>query len=198
MAQPLPSLPPLLGATRLLTISEYLEMGEIEPGYSELVEGRVVMSPGPWMDHNHAAAELRDQLRPLVPDDLEVLLDVDVDLELGPADGPGFSRRPDLVVLSRDARRRQRSEGGIARASDVTIAVEIVSPGSKRTDNVAKRSEYADAGIPHYWIVDLSGPVTMVACHLAGEFGYVDGGTVSGRAHVTEPFVAEIDLDGLV
>ena len=57
---------------------------------------------------------------------------------------------------------------------------EFVSPGSKPTDHVAKRADYADAGIPHYWIVDLDEPVSLIACHLAGEFGYVDG--VSGAS----------------
>jgi hypothetical protein len=31
----------------LLTVAEYLAIGEIEPGYSELVEGRLLMSPSP-------------------------------------------------------------------------------------------------------------------------------------------------------
>jgi hypothetical protein len=38
----------------LLTVAEYLEIGEIEPGYSELVEGRLLMSPTPVPDHNYA------------------------------------------------------------------------------------------------------------------------------------------------
>ncbi len=73
------------------------------------------------------------------------------------------------------------------------VIVEVVSPGSRRTDHVAKRSEYADAGIAHYWIVDLAQPVSMLACHLAGEFGYADGGTLTGTGRTTEPFRAEID-----
>ncbi|MET0190049.1 MAG: Uma2 family endonuclease, partial [Pseudonocardia sediminis] len=93
---------------------------------------------------------------------------------------------------------RQREHGGIARASDVSLLVEILSPGSRRTDQVAKRSEYADAGIPHYWILDLSGPVTLLACHLAGEFGYADDGVVTGRVPITDPFTAELDLDALL
>ena len=35
------------------------------------------------------------------------------------------------------------------------VAVEIVSPGSRSADTTAKRIEYADAGIPSYWIVQL-------------------------------------------
>ncbi len=47
----------------LLTVAEYLEIGEIELGYSELVEGRLLMSPGPVADHNHAELEMAYQLR---------------------------------------------------------------------------------------------------------------------------------------
>jgi Putative restriction endonuclease len=63
----------------------------------------------------------------------------------------------------------------------VLVVVEVVSPGSARTDHVHKRGEYADAGIPHYCIVDITKPLSLLACHLAGEFGYADGGTVTGR-----------------
>ena len=36
--------------SRLLTVTEYLEIGEVEPGYTELVAGRLLMSPGPVPD----------------------------------------------------------------------------------------------------------------------------------------------------
>jgi Uma2 family endonuclease len=82
-------------------------------------------------------------------------------------------------------------------APDLVLAVEILSPGSRRMDHVMKRAEYADAGIPHYWILDLDEIVSLLACHLAGEFGYVDGGAITGTFRTTEPFAVEIDLDAL-
>jgi putative restriction endonuclease len=88
--------------------------------------------------------------------------------------------------------------GEVIRASEVHVIVEVLSPGSKRTDNVLKRSEYADAGIPHYWIVDIEPPVSLLACHLAGEFGYADSGTATGTFAATAPFLVEIDLDALL
>jgi Uma2 family endonuclease len=179
---------------RLLTVAEYLARGEAELGYDELVEGRVVMSPSPVPDHNNAVVEVLIQLRPQLPPELEVLLDLDVDLELAPPDAPGFTRRPDLIVARRSARERVRREGGIIRAAEVIVVAEFVSPGSRRTDHVAKRADYADAGIPHYWIVDLDEPVSVVACHLGGELGYVDGGAVSGVFTTSEPFPARIDV----
>ncbi len=183
---------------RLLTVAEYLALGETEQGYDELVEGRVVTSPSPVPDHNNAEVEAAVQLRPQLPPHLEVLLDLDVDLELAPPEAPGFTRRPDLIIVQREARKRVRREGGVIKAFEVLVVGEFVSPGSRRTDNVVKRGEYADAGIPHYWIIDLTEPVTLIACHLAGEFGYADGGEVSGVFRTTEPFPIELDLDGLV
>lgn len=182
----------------LLTVAEYAELGETESGYTELVEGRLLMSPSPVPDHNFASFEWAVQLRPQVPDYLEVIPDVDVDLELVPPDQPGFSRRPDLIVVQRAARRRVRETGGMVRAAEVLVIIEIVSPGSKRTDHVAKRSEYADAGIPHYWIVDLDAPVSMLACHLAEGFGYQDAGGVVGEYVGAEPFEVRLALDRLL
>ncbi|MGH4022223.1 MAG: hypothetical protein ACRDT0_23915 [Pseudonocardiaceae bacterium] len=66
----------------LLTVAEYAELGETESGYTELLEGRLLMSPSPVPDHNFATAELLVQLRPQLPDHLEVIPDIDVDLEL--------------------------------------------------------------------------------------------------------------------
>jgi Uma2 family endonuclease len=135
------------------------------------------------------------QLRPQLTPHLEALLDLDIDLELAPPDAPGFTRRPDLIVVHRSARERVLREGGIIRAAEVVVAAEFVSPGSRRTDNVLKRVDYADSGIPHYWIIDLDEPISVVACHLAGELGYVDGGAATGVFATSEPFPMRLDLD---
>lgn len=84
------------------------------------------------------------------------------------------------------------------RASEVVIAVEIVSPGSRRTDYVIKHGEYADAGVPHYWILDLDDPVSLVDCHLSEEFGYQDAGGVTGTFETTVPFPLRVELDKLL
>jgi Uma2 family endonuclease len=181
-----------------LTVAEYLEIGEIEPGYSELVEGCLLMSPTPVPDHNYALLEMAVQLRSRLPRGIEVLQDMDVDLQLASPDAPGTVRRPDLIVVPHDARLRVRREGGVIRASEVLVAVEIVLPAAKRVEHTHERGEYADAGIPNYWIVDIDPPVSLLACHVAGEFGYADGGAVTGPFTTTEPFPVEIDLDSLL
>ncbi|MFE7746757.1 Uma2 family endonuclease [Nocardia sp. NPDC057455] len=54
------------------------------------------------------------------------------------------------------------------RAAEVLLAVGILSPGSRRTDRVTKFFEYADAGIEHYWLIDLDKPTSLAAYHLIG------------------------------
>ena len=85
------------------------------------------------------------------------------------------------------------------RASDVVLVVEFVSPGSRRMDYKIKRSEYADAGIPHYWIIDVNKGVSLVACELTGDSGYIDSGQTIGTTFTTtKPFPLTIDLTKLV
>lgn len=182
----------------LLTITEYAALGETEHGYTELIEGRLLMSPSPVPDHNYAMQALGMQLWPQLPDRIETVPDMDVDLELAPVDEPGFSRRPDMLIVPKEARRRVRSEGGMIRASEVLVVVEIVSPSSKRIDHVDKRRDYADAGIPNYWIIDIDDPISVTECRLTGEFGYQDNQTVTGVFRTDVPFPVEVSLDRLV
>ncbi|MGW5720846.1 Uma2 family endonuclease [Amycolatopsis sp. NPDC003865] len=182
----------------LLTIEEYVALGETDTGFTELVEGRVVMSPSPIADHNIVVFELARQLAGQLPSHLRVLPETDVNLGLAPAGRPGFSRRPDLLVVERPAIARVRRDGAMLRAGEVAIVLEIVSPGSKRTDYHVKHDEYADAGIPHYWIVDIAEPISLVACHQAGEFGYLDASAVTGTFTTDVPFPVKIDLDALL
>jgi Uma2 family endonuclease len=182
---------------RLLTVEEYAALGETEHGYTELIEGRLLVSPSPAPDHNIAMGELFVQIRSTIPAHLQVVQDIDIDLELVPNGKPGFSRRPDLIVVDRAAVERTRTEGGLFRASEVLVAVEIVSPGSKRTDHVDTRRDYADAGIPHYWIVDIDDPISLTACYRTEEFGYRDHQVATGTFRTETPFAAEVELDRL-
>jgi len=183
----------------LLTIEEYARLGEDDQHRWELQEGVLVMSPSPTPVHMRASFELAKMLESQLPANLCMFQGVDIDLELVPADRPGWSRRPDLVVVERAGFDRVNRDGGLLRASEIRLVVEIISPGSRRLDQVIKRGEYADAKIPHYWIVDLDPPgVSLLDCHLAGEFGYQDSGGVTGEFTTTEPFPLRLDLDRLI
>jgi Uma2 family endonuclease len=182
---------------KLLTIADYAALPEDDQRRWELQEGNLVMSPSPTPRHMVIAAELYVQLRSQLPANLRAVPDVDLDVQLAPADQPGTARRPDLVVVERAEFDRVSETGGLLRAESAVLVVEIISPGSRRTDNLVKRGEYADAGIPFYWIIDGDAPISLVACHLAGSFGYQDGGSVTGIFESADPFPVRIDLDAL-
>ncbi|SFW62451.1 Uma2 family endonuclease [Amycolatopsis australiensis] len=178
----------------LLTTEEYAALGATDFGFTELMEGRVVTSPGSGRTHDLAACLLAGRLERQLPLGLAFVLHTDLDLRLAPPGEPGFVRRPDLMVFERAAIGRA---DGLLRADDVVLVAEIVSPGSKRTDYRVKHDEYADAGIPHYWIVDLGEPVSLVACHQAGTSGYRDAPAVTGTFTTDVPFPVELDLGTL-
>jgi len=182
----------------LLTIAEYAALGETEHGYTELVEGRLIMSPSPAFRHNRAMVRLCTQLTEQLPPDLELILELDVNLELAPADEPGSSRRPDLMIVRQEVGDRLTAEGGLLPASEVLLAVEIVSPSSKRIDHRHKRDDYADAGIPNYWIIDVDEPISLIECRLTEDFGYQDNQIATGTFRTDVPFPVEINLDRLV
>ncbi len=187
-----------LPLTHLLTAAEYAQLGETGWGYTELMEGRILVSPSPTARHNLAGFALARRLHPQLPGTARVIPDVDIDLKLVPADQPGSVRRPDLVVVENKAIDRVNRDGGLLGAGDVLVVVEIVSPGSRRLDRVTKRHEYADAGIPHYWILDLDKPVSLLPYHLAEDFGYADSGEITGTFISTVPFPIQLQLDLLI
>ncbi|HJQ03224.1 MAG TPA: Uma2 family endonuclease [Jatrophihabitans sp.] len=182
---------------RLLSVADYAALGEDDRNRWELQEGNLLLSPSPSPRHMIAVARLHAMIESRLPSGLQAVPDIDLDLQLAPADQPGTSRRPDLVVVNEAELRRVETEGGLLRAAAAVLVVEIVSPGSRRTDNLVKRGEYADAGISSYWIIDVETPISLVACHLAGTFGYQDGGSVTGVFESVEPFPVRIDLDAL-
>ncbi|GAA3586144.1 Uma2 family endonuclease [Amycolatopsis ultiminotia] len=181
----------------LLSIEEYAALGETESGFTELVAGRLVTSPSPTRRHNKAAYRFAAALEAQLPPEFDVNLDLDLDLGFAPPGEAGYSRQPDVMVTYRSANERVDRDSALFRATEAVLVIEIVSPGSKRTDYVTKHDEYADAGIPFYWILDLDEPVSLVACHQAGELGYQDAPAVTGIFTTTEPFPIKIDLPDL-
>ena len=79
-----------------------------------------------------------------------------------PGRGGIGGRIPDLVVWS-----KPQSDGVWLPVADVSLVLEIVSPGSEGIDTVTKRNEYAAAGIGQYWLVDQDAAqtVTMYRLH---------------------------------
>lgn len=79
---------------RPLTVAEYARLGETEIGYTELRDGRVLTNPTPAVDHAVAAGELSYQLFAALPDGLELIPRVDIDLRLAGRTGRGSRGGP--------------------------------------------------------------------------------------------------------
>ena len=85
----------------------------------------------------------------------------------------GKFREPDLLLLRDrfDPRYQDRFWLG------ADLVVEVVSPDDPDRDRVVKRADYAEAGIPEYWIVDPRNE-TITILTLAGDI-YVERGAFS-------------------
>lgn len=147
----------------------------------ELLDGLLLVSPAPVASHQRAAGNLFVLLRARCPDDLEVFF---APLDWRP--DRRTSLQPDLLVV----RRADVTD----RPIDVPLrlAVEVLSPTTRRKDLVLKRSKYEDAGVASYWVVDpgtSDAPPSLVAWDLH-DGRYVEVARVSGEAPATlsEPF----------
>ncbi|MGV0746163.1 Uma2 family endonuclease [Mycolicibacterium sp. XJ870] len=159
----------------------------------ELSEGTLIMSPRPQLGHQRISKRLTRLLDDHLPDGLEAVPEIEVTTS---AAFPPSVRDPDIAVIPDRLFGRRVSR---VPAADVVLVIEIVSPGSRGTDNVMKLHEYAKAGIPHYWIVDPDAPTgdRFFAYRLDGEIYRRVEAFDGDRIRVREPAEIEFSLDVL-
>ena len=133
------------GSEDLLDLDAWDKLEPIETKRLELVDGIVVVSPRPALRHSGAIARL---IVLLSQADASALPETEIIIS---DTGPATVRVPDLVVARPD---RPHPDPKRFHPGEILLAVEIVSPGSRRTDYVAKRYDYEQAGIGFYWILD--------------------------------------------
>jgi Uma2 family endonuclease len=167
--------------TSLLSLRDWRALGEETGVRSELQEGVRIVTPRPAKRHIRAVHRLWNALESAAGEDYEVLGEIDIVID---AHTPATVRVPDLVVCAATAPDHLD-------AAHVLLAVEVISPGTRRIDRVMKRSEYADAGITHYWIVDLDGPRLSELTLTDGQY---TGGEHIGEFTTTVPFAFDLDL----
>jgi Uma2 family endonuclease len=175
----------------LLTLAEWDELTEELCRRGELVEGVLVVVPGATALHQRAMSKLCTELNRQLPAHYSAVPDVDVVLETAPLP---TVRKPDVVVAPNEL-----IETNPARitGADAVLAIEIISPGSGRTDQILKLAEYAAAGIANYWIVELGPPVSITIFRLHGEaYQLVTEG--AGLLSLEVPAPIELDLDALI
>jgi Uma2 family endonuclease len=142
------------------------------------------MTPAPGPGHQRVSRRLLAQLEAAAPPGHEVF-DAPIDLDL-----PGEQRvQPDLVVVPHS------SVGEHRLTLPALLVVEIVSGGSKTQDTVTKRTVYAAAGIPAYWIIDpATDLITALRLDDSGIYQlYAQGNIVS----LDWPVTVDLDIAGL-
>jgi Uma2 family endonuclease len=101
----------------------------------------------------------------------------------------GRIREADLLLLldRNDPRRSNRYWSG------ADLVMEVVSPDKPERDLVVKRDEYAEAGIPEYWIVNpLNRTITVLT--LEGD-AYREHGVFAPGARATSVLLAGFAVD---
>ena len=182
-----------------ITWEMFLEIDDDLRRDLEIVDGFVVPREQRSRDHQKVATRLSLALETAAVQQMRKVgggecyeTNTEVDVLLWEV--PPTARKPDAVL------HRCISDIDQLAARHVLIAAEVLSTWSGRRDRVHKMSDYADAGIPHYWLVafDKVGAVTIERYALAGGTGqYVHVGT-SHRdmgptaVKLSDPFPVEI------
>ncbi len=75
------------------------------------------------------------------------------------------------------------------------LVMEIVSENNRRHDLVTKRDEYARAGIPEYWIVDLEEETITVLVLKSRRKSYIEHGTFAKGTRATSKILPGFSVD---
>lgn len=117
----------------------------------EIVDGRALLLAPPTIDHQGAAGMVNLELRAHARAYAQAsgrAIDAIYGYALRLRDDPLHHRRPDVIVY-------ELAPGhNLPRPADTLLVVEVVSRSSRIMDTVHKAAEYAEAGIPHYWVVE--------------------------------------------
>ncbi|HEY3555998.1 MAG TPA: Uma2 family endonuclease [Kribbella sp.] len=143
----------------------------------ELIDGVLLVTPGPAFVHQRIVINLALKLEQACPPELctlaapfDVVLAADTVVQ------------PDVLVAGRD------SFGVRDLPRPPLLAVEVLSPTTRRFDVMVKFSRYEAAGCPAYWVVDPDTP-SLIAWELQdGAYVQVAKATGDEVARLTSPF----------
>lgn len=101
------------------------------------------MSPPPGMPHIRATTLLRDHLPAQAPRQMVFCENLGVGIDRHPQ--RTTVRIPDITVLQRSA---LDGNDMVAKPEEVVCVIEVLSPDSAGHDQITKRHQYGQAGIP--------------------------------------------------
>ena len=164
---------------------DYLRLTDCTNRLIEWTDGCLEVLPMPTDEHQSIAAYLYEVFLDFVRERGGKVLFTPLRLRIR----EGKFREPDLLLIrdARDSRRQNRFWFG----ADLTV--EIVIPDGPKRDLVDKRRDYAEAGIPEYWIVDpRNETVTVLALRGAA---YVEHGVFGRGARADSVLLHGLTVD---
>lgn len=168
--------------SRPVTYGEYLRWPETNVP-CEFVDGRPVVSPSPALRHQDAVFRLAVILQAAVPPGLTVVVSP---LDWVLRREPLVVRQPDIAVIRTELMSDPRL------LEPPRLAVEVLSPTSRERDLVTKRTEYADAGLDWYWLVDIDAPEVLVLRRSGSSFITHASARAADLLAVDEPIRVEL------
>ncbi|MFJ4873706.1 Uma2 family endonuclease [Streptomyces sp. NPDC088745] len=130
------------------TVDDLFTLPDLPP-HTEMIDGSLVFVSPQRDFHSTMIDLLVTGLRSSVPADLKVRREMTVVLDR--RNGP----EPDVSIVRAEA--VTSTEQTRYQAADLLLAVEVVSPDSESRDRDTKPHKYAAAGIPHFWLVEMTG-----------------------------------------
>ena len=175
------------GASTKVTYEDYLALPETIERI-ELIDGQLVREPSPGAPHQRIVGNLYDGLRRLVRKQaLGTVFLGPLDVVLGP-EGEEEVFQPDLLFVARERMAIvARVVGG---APD--LAVEVLSPSTRRRDREVKRQKYARCGVREFWLVDPAARTVEILTREAGRF--VTHGVFSEGASLSSPVLGGVTM----
>ncbi|MBS0018504.1 MAG: Uma2 family endonuclease [Arthrospira sp. SH-MAG29] len=132
------------------TFEDYLKYDDGTDNHYELVNGQLEIMNPPRLEHFLIIKWIEQVLETEIQNkDLQLLCFKDA----GVRTGPNKSRLADICVVTRE-QTQELSKKSLVFQTPPLLVVEVVSPESVNRDYRYKRTEYAAAEIPEYWIVD--------------------------------------------
>ena len=166
------------------TEEQYLALTNQTNNLIEFTDGTIEVLPMPTSSHQVILLLLYDLFRAVVARQGGKVLVVPLRLRVR----PGKLREPDILMLLDAADPRYQDAYWLG----ADLVVEVVSPDGSRRDTEEKPLDYAEAGIPEYWIVNpLDDTITVLV--LDGQAYRLHGRFRRGE-HATSQLLPEFSV----
>ena len=154
---------------RVLSFDEWQALPETKQ-HCEVLDGVLVMSPGPLGEHPWVADEILTALRPFVWDrGLGIALSAPYDVVI--QRNPLRVRQPDVLVVNAELTGIRRPSDLVGRRfleSPPLLVVEVLSPSNTRRDVAERLADYRSIGVPECWLARFSAR-TVEVLRLSGD-----------------------------